>query len=240
MFRLMREHDLLLKKAKSTGKDYVKHRRIVPTKPLEILEMDIKYIWIKQSRKYAYVLTIIDTFTRYVLCYSVGYSMGTTQVKAAWEFIIATYFQGTLKPDVQLQVEIRNDNGKQFSSDEIRGFFKENFPMQVFTHPYTPEENGHIESFHKTLGKALKDDEFATLGDAERRLDVFYNTYNNHRTHGATKVPPAKFWVLYDQGKVDVTILEKERKSKYKLKVAYQEIANIPNINKYENWVIRA
>ncbi|MBK7636856.1 MAG: transposase family protein [Saprospiraceae bacterium] len=97
VFRLMREHDLLLKKAKSTGKDYVKHRRIVPTKPLEILEMDIKYIWIKQSRKYAYVLTIIDTFTRYVLCYSVGYSMRTTQVKAAWEFIIATYFQRHIK-----------------------------------------------------------------------------------------------------------------------------------------------
>ncbi|MBK9563820.1 MAG: hypothetical protein IPO37_01035 [Saprospiraceae bacterium] len=39
-------------------------------------------------------MTIIDTFTRYVLCYSVGYSMRTTQVKAAWEFIIATHFQG--------------------------------------------------------------------------------------------------------------------------------------------------
>ncbi|MBK7638362.1 MAG: hypothetical protein IPJ13_31895 [Saprospiraceae bacterium] len=43
--------------------------------------MDIKHIWIKQSRRYAYVLTIIDTFTRYVLCYSVGYSMRTTQVR---------------------------------------------------------------------------------------------------------------------------------------------------------------
>lgn len=240
VYRLMREHDLLQKKLRRPGKEFVKHRRVVPTKPLEIIEMDIKYIWIHESRKYAFVLTILDTFTRFALCYSVGYSMRTTQVKAVWEYVIAIYFQGVLTPDVQLQVEVRNDNGKQFSSDEIRYFFKENYLMQVFTHPYTPEENGHIESFHKTLGKAIKDDQFATLADAEKRLDTFYESYNNHRPHTATKVPPSKFWVLYDAGKVDVVISEKERKSHYKLKVAYQEISKIPNIKKYENWVIRA
>ena len=26
---------------------------------------------------------------------------------------------------------------------------------KVFTHPYTPEENAHVESFNKTLGKAI-------------------------------------------------------------------------------------
>ena len=112
--------------------------------------------------------------------------------------------------------------------------------MCIRDSPYTPEENGHIESFHKTLGKAIKNDQFATLSDAEKRLDAFYDSYNNQRPHTATKVPPSKFWALYEAGKVEVIISEKERKSNYRLKVAYQEISKLPNIKKYENWVIRA
>lgn len=240
VYRLMFQHSLLEKKKKQTGKTYVKHRRVVPTRPLEIIEMDIKYIWISDTRKYAFVLTIIDTFTRSVLCYSVGYSMRTLQVKQAWEHTIATHFQGVLKPDCTLQVEVRNDNGKQFSSEEIQQFFADNYLLQVFTHPYTPEENGHVESFHKTLGNALKNDHFSTLEDAEKRLDRFYKSYNNHRTHSATKVPPSIFWALYDTGMVEVTVDEKGRKASYELKVAYQEIANLPDIQKYQHWVIRA
>ncbi|MFV0248687.1 MAG: hypothetical protein ACK5H1_06985 [Tenacibaculum sp.] len=26
----------------------------------------------------------------------------------------------------------------------------------MFTHPYTPQENGHVESFHSVLGTHLK------------------------------------------------------------------------------------
>ena len=38
VFRLMREQGLLLKRKKLTGKTYVKYKRAVPLKPLEILE----------------------------------------------------------------------------------------------------------------------------------------------------------------------------------------------------------
>lgn len=73
--------------------------------------------------------------------------MKTEQVKQVWRFVIARYFQGVLTSGCELDIEIRNDNGKQFSSEQIKAFFKDNYLMQVFTHPYTPEENGHIESF---------------------------------------------------------------------------------------------
>ena len=240
VYRLMSEYSLLEEVKKKGSKQYVKHRRVVPIRPLQVIEMDIKYIWINRSRKYAFVLTIIDTFTRYVLCYSVGYCMKTEQVKQAWEYVIATYFQGVVDIDCELQIEIRNDNGKQFSSEEIKQFFQDNYMQQVFTHPYTPQENGHIESFHKTLGESIKDDVFETLADAEKRLDKFYNQYNNHKTHTATIVPPAKFWVLFDMGLVEVVVDEKKRRSKYKLKVALQDVYAIQGIARFDNWVIRA
>lgn len=240
VYRLMREQQLLEQPRKRTGRNFVKFRRVAPAGPLHVLEMDIKYIWIYEKRRYAFILTVIDTFTRYVLHWSAGYTMKSEQVKSVWEYIIAEYLQpaGMLLKDVE--IEIRNDNGKQFNSNLMAGFFEENQLHQVFTHPYTPEENGHVESFHCILGKALSKDTFVSLAMLEERLEHFYCCYNNERSHSGTKgIPPAKFWALYDLNKIEVISLEK-RKIEFRLKVAYQDIMTIPSINKYGYRVIRA
>jgi len=238
VYRLMLEYILLEEKRKRSGRDFVKHRRVAPHKPLEVIEMDIKYVWIYGARKYAYILTVIDTFTRYVLHWDVGYTMKSHQVKAVWEYIITKYLQPADILKNKLDVEVRNDNGKQFNSNLIIKFFKENHLNQVFTHPYTPEENGHVESFHKTLGNALKKDQFTSLKQLENRLKKFYTCYNNDRSHGSTKgIPPAKFWALYELNKIEVIPLEK-RKIKFKLNVAYQDILTISDIDKYDYRVL--
>jgi len=234
VYRLMLEYILLEKPRKRTGREFVKYRRVAPHKPLEVIEMGIKYVWIYGVRKYAFILTVIDTFTRYVLHWDVGYTMKSHQVKAVWEYIISEYLQGHGILEKGLDVEIRNDNGKQFNSNLIIDFFKENHLNQVFTHPYTPEENGHIESFHNTLGKALRKDQFTTLDMLEQRLKKFYTCYNNQRSHGSIKgIPPSKFWALYELNKIEVIPLEK-RRIKFELKVAYQDILTIPSISKYD------
>jgi len=56
VYRLMQEYILLEKPRKRKGRDFVKYRRVAPSKPLEIIEMDIKYVWIYGSRKYAFIL----------------------------------------------------------------------------------------------------------------------------------------------------------------------------------------
>lgn len=234
VYRLMLEYLLLEKPRKRTGREFVKYRRVAPHKPLEVIEMDIKYVWIYGMRKYAFILTVIDTFTRYVLHWDVGYTMKSHQVKEVWEYVISEYLQpaGILKKG--LDVEIRNDNGKQFNSNLVIDFFKKNHLNQVFTHPYTPEENGHIESFHNTLGKALRKDQFTTLDMLEQRLKKFYTCYNNERSHSSIKgIAPSKFWALYELNKIEVIPLEK-RRIKFELKVAYQDILTIPSIARYD------
>lgn len=47
--RLMEAECMLLPKHKKTVKNYVKYRTVQPTIPLEILEMDIKYVWIERE-----------------------------------------------------------------------------------------------------------------------------------------------------------------------------------------------
>lgn len=234
VFRIMTNF-LLLEERPSLGtKDYVQFRRVTPINPLEVIEMDIKYVWISGLRRYAFVLTVIDTFTRYVLNYRVGLSMKTAQVKQCWEAIIATYFQPNGFNNREVHVEVRTDNGKQFSSRDILAFFEANKVDKVFTHPYTPEENAHVESFNKTLGNALKNNTFNTLKELETRLDKFYTCYNNERSHSATKgIPPAKFWTLLEQNKIKVIPLPKHR-IRFEVGIKYQDILLQENINKYD------
>lgn len=240
VYRLMVEYMLLEKVRKRTGRDFVKYRRVSPAGPLRVIEMDIKYVWVYTRRKYAFVLTVIDTFTRYVLHWHVGYSMKSEQVKTVWEYVIANYLQAAGMLDQQLDIEVRNDNGRQFNSNVIIDFFKDNHLKQVFTHPYTPEENGHVESFHNTLGKALYNTHFTSLTMLENRLIKFYICYNNDRSHSGTiGIPPAKFWALFEMNKILVVPLEK-RKVKFKLKVAYQDIMTLPDIDKYEYRALRS
>ncbi len=240
VYRLMQSYVLLEPPRKKTGRDFVKYRRVVPEGPLRVIEMDIKYIWIYGVHKYAMVLTVIDTFTRYVLGWAVGYSMKSKQVKAVWEYVIATYLQPSGSWTAQIEVQLRNDNAKQFYATVLTEFFRENQIHQVFTHPYTPEENGHVESFHDILSKALKKDKFSSLPALEQRLERFYTCYNNDRSHSGTRgIPPAKFWALCDLDKIEIIHLG-NRKAKFKLNVAYQDILTLPNIHRYDYRVIRA
>lgn len=241
VYRLMHEHLILEDRANTKGRKYVQYRRVAPKSPLEILEMDIKYVWIHGQRRNAYVLTIIDTFTRYVLHWHVGFKMQTEQVQNCWEYVIAHYLQPYKPKDSSVDIEVRSDNGKQFKSKKILEFFEQNKLDKVFIHPYTPEENGHIESFHKTLGKALENDTFENLQSLETRLRRFYTMYNNVRSHGSIKgLPPAIFWALYDKGLLDLKYNDEKRSLKAKLKVTYQEIMGLPKIHKFKYRVNRA
>jgi transposase InsO family protein len=65
--RLMKEEDLLLERRRSERGPYVTYRCDRPDKPLTLLEMDIKMFWVEEYRRHAFVLTIIDTFTRVAL-----------------------------------------------------------------------------------------------------------------------------------------------------------------------------
>jgi len=155
VYRLMKTHDQLLDRRRSERGPYVSQRCARPERPLTLLEMDIKMFWVEEHRRHAFVLTIIDTFTRV----------------------------------------------PQFLATRLREFMADNHLGQVFTHPYTPQENGHVESFHSIISRAFQYERFMTLVQLEQRLVLFYENYNNCRVHSATAMlPPQVFWQAYKAG----------------------------------------
>jgi len=238
VYRLMKENNLLKERHKPHGKAYAKYRIIVPEGPLQMLEMDIKYIWVTQARRHAFILTILDTFTRAVLHWQVGFTMKSQQVKQAWESVIISHLQPADLLTKGMHVEIRNDNGPQFASKLIQRFFKDNYLDQVYTHPYTPQENGHIESFHSILASALGKQPFWDLTELETRLKAFYQKYNYVRLHGSIAyLTPMMFWKLWNEQKIERQIKD-NKKVKFKLTIPYQQLSGngfqreVPCLNK--------
>lgn len=231
VYRLMDENDLLKDRSQKPPRTYVKYRRVMPGSPLEILEMDIKFVWVEEHRRFAYILTVLDTFTRVALCWHAGYQIRQAQIKSIWEYVITNHLQPYNCIGKKMQIEIRNDNDSRFIARTVQEFFKENQLTQVFTHPYTPQENGHIESFHAILSRRLARQTYWSLDDLEQSLVLFYEKYNNDRLHSSTcHLPPMMFWNLWEQGLIKSIPNEKERKIKFKLLIPYHQLSGNMNL----------
>ena len=73
---------------------------------------------------------------------------------------------------------LRNDNESQFIASQVQEHFAQNNIIQEFTKSSTPQQNGHIESYHSIMVSAicqrLNLDEFFFLFD-------IYKTFNSTR-----------------------------------------------------------
>jgi transposase InsO family protein len=226
VYRLMKENLLLKEVVKKPQRAFVKYRKVLPRGPLEVIEMDIKYVWVEQYSRHAFVLTVIDTFTRAVLAWEVAYQIKQALVKQVWERVINNYLQPYDCLKRNIQIEVRNDNDSRFVAKSVQAFFAENHLNQVFTHPYTPQENGHIESFHAILSQKLKRYSFWSLEDLEQTLVLFYEKYNNHRLHGSVlNLPPMVFWDCWNKDLVKTEINESKRTMKHFLKIPYYKLS---------------
>jgi putative transposase len=217
VYRLMHKYLLLGDKNKRVARSYVKYRRVNPCRPLEVLEMDIKFQFVAEHQRYAFILTVIDCFSRKVLDWTVAYSIKRAQIKSIWEQIIVKHLQPEGLLEKQLTLELRNDNDTRFAAKDVQKYFANNQINQVFTHPYTPQENGHVESFHAILGRSLAMKEYRTLNDLTLHLNHFYHIYNNVRLHGSLKhLNPSAFIRLWKQNYINV---EPHKKLKHKYEV---------------------
>jgi transposase InsO family protein len=190
VYRLMSEQDLLLGKSIiCKGKrEFVKFRRIVASKPLEYLCLDIKYVWVKGESRWYYLLSIMDVYSRRILEWIFQKSVRQIDVVNRFRLLHLRY---NLKG-----VVIRNDNGSQFLASSVRQTLQQMEARQEFTHVATPEENAYIEAFHSIMQRELIDRyEFASYYEAMCHIKAYTQWYNQERKHGSLgKKKPQQIW----------------------------------------------
>ncbi len=192
---------------KKTKNDIIragKRGRFKPTGPNQLWETDITYVWCGVDG-WCYCFNVIDTFTRKWITY-----VFDTQATAQVAVESLTKAVSTISADEARGLLVRSDNGVQYTSREFKESMKALGVRCEYIWHNTPEQNGHVESFHKTCGqgsprqewwieqnghvesfhKTLKKEyvwphDFARFQDAEAVLAEAFADYNQDRIHSA-------------------------------------------------------
>ena len=199
VYRLMDENKLLLGKTIRTQgrREFVKHRKIEATRPLECICLDIKYVWVQGECKNYYLLTVLDVFTRKALQQLLKSSIRKMDVIDLFRRIDVEHgIKG---------VTVRNDNGSQFIANDVKQFLKTAEARQEFTHIATPEENAYIEAFHSIVEReVIQRFEFSSYYDAKKTFEAHCKWYNYTRKHGQLgRITPHQKWEGYFNKKND-------------------------------------
>lgn len=216
VYRLMKENQLLnpQKRSIKRRKTYAKYIQPCAAQPFEELEIDIKYIYIRGDRRNAFLITILDTFSRKALVWDLAYTMKSKRVIELINKLILEYLQPEDLLNKKVSVTLRSDNGSQFIAKIFRKHLAENQIFQEFIKPATPEQNGHIESFHSTVEKLVCHKfEFENIYHARTIFKNFYETYNAKRILKCLLFnAPNDFLNLWNNKKMGVTYNVKNKK----------------------------
>jgi transposase InsO family protein len=193
LYRIMKEANMLKLEHRinrsGSGRKFVKFRKVITSRPMECLEMDIKMVWIPSVGKNAYLLSVIDVHTRRILKDYFSFSIKQKQVISLLSRLLEEY-------EYPESVVIRSDNGSQFIAKSVREYLGLIGVNQEFTHVATPEENAHIEAYHGILKKEVfQRFEYRSFGEIEQILKRFVIFYNNVRHHGLLgRITPMEKW----------------------------------------------
>lgn len=183
LYRLMKEAALL-----STGRTkaivmrlLVKRGKVIATKPFQHLQMDIKYVFILGEQRWAYLLTIIDVFTRCIPAQLFARSIRASDV-------IALLNRHAPQWTSTERIRIRTDHGSQFIANDLASALLALNIDHEFTHPGVPEENAFIESWHSIFQTEVMDRyEFESFDQAHQTIERHRYWYQFVRLHGSLK-----------------------------------------------------
>ena len=144
--------------------------------------MDVTHIPCGQDG-WAHLAAVIDCHDREVIGYEFALRSRAKEAERAVEAACLARF-GTLRP-VGAPV-LRSDNGLIFQSRRFRQACRDYRLTQEFITPHTPEQNGMIERFFRSLKEeCVWQHVFRTFEDARRVIRDWMQWYNQERPHQA-------------------------------------------------------
>jgi transposase InsO family protein len=164
---------------------------VIPERPNQVWAVDHKG-WIRlRDGQRCEPLTLVDTYSRFLLAVSAGGGAGEALARPIMERAFSAYGL----PEV-----IRSDNGPPFASASVTGLTRLSVwwiklgvrPERI--RPGKPQENGRLERLHRTLLEAMRPAAADRAAQA-RRFEAFRQDYNHERPHQAlNQTAPAGFY----------------------------------------------
>ncbi|MFO8045848.1 MAG: DDE-type integrase/transposase/recombinase, partial [Halomonas sp.] len=136
----------------------------VALRPDERWATDLTHVWCGKDRR-ASLAVIIDCCTRELFGWRLSDNGSSKTAEAALEVALAHRF-GALGR-IHQPLALRSDNGLVFSSRHYTATVKAYGLTQEFAMPYTPEQNGLVERFFRSLKEeGIWQHRFESLGQA--------------------------------------------------------------------------
>ena len=186
-------------------------------RPNDVWEVDLTYIHCGIDG-WGYLFNVFDVFTREWIGYC--FDLSAVKENAIISIENALVSHKEIVPDNDNnnnKPTIRADNGSQYTSNAFRksmsvlGLKLEHIACN------TPEQNGHIESFHKTLKKEyIWPYDFHTYQEAEAAIGDAFVDYNRDRIHSSLGyLTPYEFiskWKQEHQREIEEVPVEQQTK----------------------------
>jgi len=185
IYRICEENGVLLFTGVRRGSKMKKKRceHVEVTRPNQLWQFDIKYVYIHGEGRWCFILAFIDVFSKKTVNTFIGLSVRSGDLMLALN-------QALMKEGIEPGhgLKIRSDNGPQMSSNRFHFYLKrlEQKLSHEFIPPRTPNRNAYIESFFSILEEEwLVPRYFHAYADAYKALVDFVEFYNNRRIHGS-------------------------------------------------------
>lgn len=176
---LMQEANLLNDRNRKTGSGRIHDGSIITEHPNKLWATDGKEFWTEQEGK-CHFIGVIDHFDDLIMSFHLCKKFDRYAAMEPLREAIKNEF-GSVDKGVcnGLGIAIRSDHGSQFYSKEYQSELKYLGMNYSPAFVRSPECNGIIERFHRTLNEQIFHQErFKSLEQAEREIAAFIQSYN--------------------------------------------------------------
>jgi putative transposase len=181
VYRVLSQKGWFVNQRVATPRPRVRGRRSRSRKSDERWAMDVTHIPCGVDG-WGHLTAVIDCHDRELIGYEFALRGRAKEAERALEEACIRRF-GTLRPEGKTPV-VRSDNGLIFQSRRFRAACRDYRLRQEFITPYTPEQNGLIERFFRSVKEeCVWQRNFETFSEARSTLRRWIHWYNEGRPH---------------------------------------------------------
>jgi putative transposase len=182
--RIMRLKGWTMNKRPKGGRPRVRASRSATARPDERWATDLALIFCGARDGWCTFVPVLDCCTRQVLGWELAPTARAKTAERALEQALINRFGWTHGAPPGLV--IRHDNGLVFGSKLYRRIAHEYHLVQEYITPYTPEQNGLVERFIRSLKEeCVWQHRFTSIADARAHIAKWIEWYNAERPHQA-------------------------------------------------------